>query len=105
MSEIRTSCNDSCPYYYKNTGCLKPDGLFCPPMSTTVREVPYNDYANYYTNHNIIMNTTSMLAKKCIICGESIQYNSQCDEVVCDECKEAIKRLKENKNETNDNTI
>lgn len=43
MREIRTGCNDSCPYYMSNTGCFKPEGLYCPPMSITI-----NSYETSY---------------------------------------------------------
>ena len=89
MSEIRTGCNDNCPYYMSNTGCFKPEGLFCPPMSTTY-EVIYDSY------HGIISKESdvSAYAKRCIICGEIIPYNDKCEDIVCDDCKEAVAWVK-----------
>lgn len=91
MSEIRTGCNDSCPYYYENTGCFKPEGLFCPPKSTTI-----NDGSRYseYTCGDYIITTeaTYKTVRNCIICGKS---TSNAEEMICDECKDAILWLKE----------
>lgn len=90
MSEIRTGCNDSCPYYYnKNIGCLKPEGLCCPPQSVTY-DISY--VKNALTYQDIKDNNISALAKKCIICGGFIPYN--CDDVVCEDCKKAIAWVK-----------
>lgn len=93
MSEIQTGCNDSCPYYMSNTGCFKPEGIYCPPMSTTVYQVPQDKNEELW---GVIVKEdgVSYLAKKCIICGESIPYNNQCDEVVCEDCKNAIAWVK-----------
>ena len=93
MSEIRTGCNDNCPYYTNNTGCLKPDGLGCPPQSVTY-EVAYDKQADLY--HGVISkeNAISAFARRCIICGKTISYDNHFDEVVCDECKEAIAWIK-----------
>lgn len=97
MSEIRTGCNDSCPYYENNIGCFKPDGLFCPPVSTTINDGSH--YSEYTCGDHI--STTDAIYKtvrSCIICGKS---TSNAEEMVCDECKEAIKRLKRWLNERN----
>ena len=84
MREIRTGCNDSCPYYMSNTGCFKPEGLYCPPMSITIN--------NYETSYKELKST---IAKRCAICGNNIEFIKNSDEIICSECKEAIKKLKE----------
>ena len=38
--------------------------------------------------------SVSAYAKRCIICGEYIVYNTKCDEVVCEDCKNAINWIK-----------
>lgn len=80
MSEIRTGCNDNCPYYYENTGCLKPDGLFCPPMSTTIRyEVPYDNTANKYSG--IIEHISDIFGKNARDAGRIDKILEQIGEV------------------------
>ena len=75
MSELLTNCNNKCPFYSNDT-CLKPNGFVCPSISITVKE-----------------DNISYLAKRCAICENCIEVNS--GEIICDECKEAIKKLKE----------
>lgn len=126
MSEIRTGCNDNCPYYYKNTGCVKPEGMYCPPQSITIYELSADtDKCNgcIYYNTMYLMCTKPHLvlcpkeerpnsvicprereyivkkeqpisSRKCIICEGNTM------DTVCDECKEAIKKLKELLNNT-----
>ena len=107
MSRIRTGCNDTCPYYENNIGCFKPEGLFCPPMSTTT--VFYDDEADLYrnmyshiideidesineTSATITADNTGAFSRRCIICGESILND---DRPVCHKCREAILWLRE----------
>lgn len=40
-------------------------------------------------------NKISYLAKRCAICGNIMKFVRNSDEIICDECKEAIKKLKE----------
>lgn len=37
----------------------------------------------------------SYLAKRCAICGNNIKFIRNSDEIICSECKDAIKKLKE----------
>ena len=59
--------------------CSKPYTVRCP------RECGCSPY----TTKKINTYTSSMITHKCIICGNS------CMDSVCDECKEAVKKLKE----------
>lgn len=93
MSEIKTGCNDSCPYYYKNTGCIKPESFFCPPQSITY-EISNDKNTELYSGVIVKEDNVSYLARKCIICGESIPYTNKSDEVVCESCKDAIAWVK-----------
>lgn len=58
--------------------CSKPYLVKCPRES---------DCSSYTTKINTY--TSPMITCKCIICG------NDCMDMICDECKEAIKRLKE----------
>lgn len=94
MNEIRTGCNDSCPYYMSNTGCFKPEGIYCPPMSTTVYQVPQDKNEELW---GVIVKEDGVSAcgRRCAICGNNIKFVKNSDEIICSECKEAIKKLKE----------
>lgn len=81
MSEIKTNCNKSCEYY-SNYKCFKPDGFVCPSVSITVSNYDYKELK-------------STIAKRCAICGNNIEFIKNSDEIICNECKEAIKKLKE----------
>ena len=83
MSELKTNCNNKCPFYSNDT-CLKPNGFVCPSISIGV----HNERSIIVKEDNI-----SYLAKRCAICENDIEINS--GEIICDECKEAIKKLKE----------
>lgn len=37
----------------------------------------------------------SAIAKRCAICGNNIEFIRNSDEIICSECKESIKKLKE----------
>ena len=102
MSEIRTGCNDSCPYYENNIGCFKPEGLFCPPMSTTITDEddPYKKQCaaivdaidkSIGENTSIKYEVNTRVGRKCIICGKTI---TNTEEMVCEECKDAIAWVK-----------
>lgn len=93
MSEIQTGCNDNCPYYTNYTGCLKPDGLGCPPQSITY-EVSYDKNAELYSGVIAKEGNVSYFARKCIICRETIPYNNKCEDIVCEDCKNAIAWVK-----------
>ena len=56
--------------------CSKPYLVRCPRESGCITEEL----------------STQIIVNRCIICGE---YTSNEDEMICDECKEAIKKLKE----------
>lgn len=109
-----TGCSNKCPYYSNYNlgcyiGCLKPDGVACPVQSTTY-EIPYSDYAKHFKNmqdntlteidksvsEGVICkeDRVSAYAKRCIICSEPIVYNTNCDELVCEDCKNAISWIK-----------
>ena len=94
MNEIRTGCNDSCPYYMSNTGCFKPEGIYCPPMSTTVYQVPQDKNEELW-GVMVKEDGVSACVRRCIICGNNIKFVKNSDEIICSECKEAIKKLKE----------
>ena len=86
MSELLTNCNNKCPFYNIDT-CCKPDGFVCPDTSIGVSQVLHNERSITFKEDDI-----SYLAKRCAICENCIEINS--GEIICDECKEAIKKLK-----------
>lgn len=92
MSELLTNCNNKCPFYNIDT-CCKPDGFVCPDISITY-EVSYDKNAELYSGVIVKEDNVSYLARKCIICGESIPYTNKSDEVVCESCKDAIAWVK-----------
>ncbi|MBO7079581.1 MAG: hypothetical protein J6W64_07220 [Bacilli bacterium] len=55
--------------------CSKPYLVMCPRESSCIIE--------------------SIIAKRCAICGNNIEFIKNSDEIICSECKEAIKKLKE----------
>lgn len=79
MGELKTNCNNKCPFY-NNYTCLKPNGFVCTSVSITVSNYDYKELK-------------STIAKRCAICENCIEINS--GEIICDECKEAIKKFKE----------
>lgn len=97
--EITTNKCNGCIYYdYMYLICTKPplaicqkeeqpNGVICPGKSDCT---PYTTKINTYTS--------SMITRKCIICGKT---TSNAEEMICDECKEAIKKLKEMLNNEN----
>lgn len=58
--------------------CSKPYFVKCPRESGCVV---------------VEKSSTSIITKRCAICGNYIELNG--DEIICSECKEAIKKLKE----------
>jgi len=56
--------------------CSKPYTVRCPRESGCVVEIP----------------STSIIVNRCIICDKT---TSNAEEMICDECKNAIKKLKE----------
>lgn len=85
MSELLTNCNNKCPFYSNDT-CLKPNGFVCPSISIGV----HNERSIIVKEDNI-----SYLTKRCAICENDIKFIGNSDEIICSECKEAIKKLKE----------
>ena len=88
-----------CAYYTKID-------TYTTSTSTILDELVDKDRDEYYTcskpyfvtcprpRENIIENVfKSIIAKRCAICENYIELNS--DEIICSECKEAIKKLKE----------
>ena len=59
--------------------CSKPYSVLCPRKSGCIVE----------------KSSISAIAKRCIICGNNMEFMRNSDEIICDECKEAIKKLKE----------
>lgn len=59
--------------------CSKPYLVKCPRESDCVVE----------------KSSISIIAKKCAICGNNIEFVKNSDEIICSECKEAIKKLKD----------
>ena len=62
---------------YEYYSCSKPYFVKCPREDSGVIE----------------KSSTSIITKRCAICENHIEVNS--DEIICSECKEAIKKLKE----------
>jgi len=93
MSEILTTCNTNCKYYsiYK---CLKPNGSVCPPMSTTVYQVPQDKNEELW-GVMVKEDGVSACVRRCAICGNNMKFMRNSDEIICSECKDAIKKLKE----------
>ena len=94
MREIRTGCNNNCPYYYKNTGCVLPEseGFYCPSELVTYK-LRYDNDAELHSGVIVKEDNISYLARRCAICENYIEITS--GEIICSECKEAIKKLKE----------
>lgn len=59
--------------------CSKPYLVKCPRESGCIVE----------------KSSISAIAKRCAICGNNIKFIRNSDEIICDECKEAIKKVKE----------
>jgi len=104
MEVTRDKCN-GCIYYTKiNTYTTSP---------STTRDELVEKYGAYYTcskpylvicpreSDCVVETLSSIIAKRCAICGNSIEFVKNSDEIICNECKNAMKRLKERlENET-----
>ena len=98
--EITIDKCSGCIYYTKiNTYTTSP---------STTRDELVEKYGEYYTCSKpylekcprasgciVEKSPVSIIAKRCIICGNNIEFMRNSDEIICDECKEAIKKLKE----------
>ena len=73
MTVTTNKCNGCIYYNSMYLICTKPDYVLCPRASGCI----------------VGDSHTSLITRRCIIC------DNDCMDTVCDECKDAIKKLKE----------